>query len=286
MTLAQLTGHFFEWLERESVARRVAPATVTYYRRQLRPLLALAGEVAVGELRAWHLERCKTGWHSVQAAQRLMNWAQRVQLVESNPFARVAKTAGGGRTTIMRKGEDRALRRSSFPELRAVLLALRLTLARPQEIRALRWSDLVEGPPAFARLTEFKARDRRRDGQRVRVLPIVPRLARLLARLARRRHKATDHIFLNSKGRPWTGNGLSLAVRRQRRRLELPDDVVPYTWRHTGATEACVAGVRDKLLAELLGHTSTRTTARYQHPDVGELLGALERAQRRPGRPA
>lgn len=284
MNLAQLADHFFEWLEREAAARRTAPATVTYYRRQLRPLLALAGDHLVGELRAWELERVKTGWHSVQAAQRLLNWAVRVGLAAANPYARVAKPAGGSRSTIMRKGQCAWIRRRSGAELRAVLLALRLTLGRPQEIRALRWCDLVEGPPRFFALGDFKARDRRRDGVRIRVLPIVPRLARLLARLARRPHKATDHIFLNSAGRPWTGNALGLAVRRQRRRLDLPDDLVPYTWRHTGATAACVAGVRDKLLAELLGHTSTRTTARYQHPDVAELLGALERAQRRPGR--
>jgi integrase/recombinase XerD len=70
-------------------------------------------------------------------------------------------------------------------------------------------------------------------------------------------------------------------MRRLRRRIDLADDVVPYTLRHTAATRATVAGVRDKLLAELLGHTSTRTTARYQHPNVEDLCAAAERATAR-----
>lgn len=286
MTLAQLAGHFFEWLEREAAARRLAPATVAYYRRILRPLLELHGALDLGELRAWHLERVKKGWHSVQAPQRLLAWGRAQGWTDADPFRQVAKPAGFCRSRILAAHEDRLVRREGKAELRAVLLALALTLGRPQEVRALRWCDLVAGERPYFRVQEPKAAARRRDGQRVRILPVVPRLARLLGRLARRRHKPTDAIFLNRRGRPWTGSALSLAVRRVRRRLGLGEDVVPYTWRHTGATAACVNGVRDRLLAELLGHTSTRTTARYQHPAVEDLLDAAERATARRRRPA
>src|SRR6185295_4351794 len=43
------------------------------------------------------------------------------------------------------------------------------------------------------------------------------------------------------------------------------ETIVPYTFRHTAATLASAAGVRDRLLADALGHTETSTTARYQH---------------------
>jgi integrase len=281
LTLLELAEHFFQWLDREVAAQRSRPATSAYYRRMLKPLIDLVGDHQVDQLRAWDLERVKTGWHSVQAAQRLLNWSQRVGLASDNPFNRVAKPRPGCRSTILRAGELELLRRRASPELRAILLAQVLTAARPGEIRGLHWFQYRPGPHPHFVLNEFKARDRRGDRRQVRVLPVVPRLARLLGRLARRRPSPASHVFTNVAGEPWTGDALSRAFRRLRRRLGLADDLVPYSIRHTSATRACVAGVRDRLLAELLGHTSTRTTARYLHPDVAELLEVAQRMSRR-----
>jgi integrase/recombinase XerD len=88
------------------------------------------------------------------------------------------------------------------------------------------------------------------------------------------------HLFLNSRGAPWTSSALRIAVRRACRRLGLDEThgekIVAYTIRHTAATAATVAGVRDRHLADLMGHSTTRTTARYQHLDVEHLRKAAE----------
>lgn len=64
---------------------------------------------------------------------------------------------------------------------------------------------------------------------------------------------------------------LALAMQRDAR----GENFVPYTLRHTFATLATAAGIRDRLLADALGHTETATTARYQHLSVEHVRAAL-----------
>ena len=58
------------------------------------------------------------------------------------------------------------------------------------------------------------------------------------------------------------------------------EKAVAYTIRHTGATEATRRGIRDRTLADILGQSDTRTTARYQHLGDEDLVVAMEVAVR------
>jgi integrase len=190
----------------------------------------------------------------------------------------------GERERVLTRGERVGLLRGAEMAFRRFMLAMICTMARPQEVRALRWDQLRGDGTAFV-LDQFKGKGRRRDGVRVRVLPVNARLARLLARLARRpAHLSSDRVFLNGDGRPWTANAVRCRMRRLRARLGLDqgaEPVVCYTLRHTAATDATANGVTDRVLAELMGHASTRTTARYQHLQIGHLTAAIEQATRR-----
>jgi integrase len=185
------------------------------------------------------------------------------------------------------------LRVNSRANFRHFLLALRETLARPQEIRSVKWEELwwpgrgqdlqqaLRAGVAVFVLHEYKARKRRADPNKPRVIPVSPRLGRLLVRLARGADKLQGPVFQNSVGRPWTNNAVRCRMRWLRKKMGLQRDprgenIVAYTFRHTTATWAAAAGVRDRILAEILGHTSTRTTARYQHLEVQHLQDALE----------
>lgn len=284
-TLADLERKFLAFLADELKARRCSDRTIRYYRHQLGRFVAAAGgDRPADQLRPFDLRRHAVGWHAIQAVQRLYNWAVDAELLAVNPIRKVPRPPLGQRRRVLRPAELARLLRAARPALRRLLVAIRFTLGRPQELRAVRWSDYREDLGAFV-LADFKARDRRKDGAAARVLVVPPRLARLLARLRRRRPPSDAHVFLGDRGRPWTANALRLAVRRAARRAGLDqvgeEHVVAYTLRHTGATAATAAGVRDRLLADLMGHASTRTTARYQHLQLEDLAEGIRRATQR-----
>ena len=77
--------------------------------------------------------------------QRLANWAVANGLMERSPFRSVAKPPKGQRERVLSCAECAAcLLRGAEPHFRRFLLAMLHTIARPQEIRACAWGQLVE----------------------------------------------------------------------------------------------------------------------------------------------
>jgi len=290
LTLRSLADQFFACITVTN-----APGTVAYYRRHVERFLEHVGEIPISELKPPALIAWGRSWHQVQAVQRLFNWAvNEAGLLEQSPFRRVKRPRLGRRKRTLQRGQVVELLRRAGPRFRAYLLALRETIARPQEIRALTWEDLhaVDGQGdaiaalaqggAFFVLHKHKAQALAADPDRPRILLISPRLGRLLARLASVRCSAQGPIFLRDDGAAWTNNAVRLRMRRLRRRCGLHPDargenIVCYTFRHTGATRATSLGVRDRQLAELMGHTTTRMTARYQHLETAHLREAFDK---------
>lgn len=224
--------------------------------------------------------------HFTAAVRRLFKWAHESGRIPEFRFKAFKGRVKGQRQRTLSHAEYRRVRRAAAPALRHIVWFLRNTMARPGEARALRWHQ-VDLDAHLVRLGTFKAKDRRRDGVVVRKIPLTPLVVRMLARWCRERNPLpTDPVLTNSRGRPWTCAALRLAMYRAANRAGLNggtgERVVCYTLRHTGATEATRRGVRDRLLADILGHTTTRTTARYQHLADEDLVRGIEQATRRP----
>lgn len=294
LTCRNVIQRFLKWAERVLSAE-----TVRCYRHHLAGFLAVAGELRVKSLRPIHLTAwCKT-WHQAQAVIRAFNWAvKEARLFRVSPFAGVRKPKRGMRRRTLGSAEMLRLLRRSLPAPRAFLLAMRETLARPQEIRLAKWEYLSADDPARDALellplgqasivfAEFKDHARRADPTTSRVLLVSARLGRLLERLRAGRRRPEGFIFVNSQGKPWTRNAIRCMMRRLRRRAGFPADdrgeeVTAYTLRHSQATLAVARGVSDRTLADLLGHVETRTTSRYLHLRRSHLREALQRLQRR-----
>ena len=86
--------------------------------------------------------------------------------------------------------------------------------------------------------------------------------------LSRKPHKPEDHVFLNSRGRPYTKDCLVEKMDRLRTRAGLTakggERLVLYSHRHTFGTET-VGKIGDIELSELMGHTDPEMTKRYIH---------------------
>lgn len=286
-TLRQLADAFFLWLGREVAAKRNRQATYQNYKHYVERWIALVGgDRQLDQLRAWDLEQHKTNWHSVQAVQRLFNWAVEQELVPRNPFSKVKKPRKGSRRRVLDGREMARMLWTAPRPLRELLTFMRGTFCRPGEARAVRWEDWLRTDGAFA-LAEFKCKDKRHDGAEYRFLLMDARTQRLIRRLhwraclRQRTLTPTGPVLLSRFGRPWTPNALRCAFRRLR---DLIDDrgaketLVPYTVRHTAATWATAAGVRDRALADLLGHTDVTMTSRYQHLQLHDLRAARDKA--------
>ena len=293
LTVRVVVKRFLDW-----ASKALATGTVAAYSHQLKKFVKACGRKEATALRPADLTAWGKSWHEFQSVIRCFAWAtHEAKLIKTNPFHGVKLPPRDERKRILSPAAMTQMLRSSSPPGREFLIALRETYARPQEIRAACWEDLqsedaavpleeaLENGTALIVLREYKARKRRKESNKPRILLVSKRLGRLLLRIANRIQVQQGCIFLNSKGVAWTNNGVRCLLRRLRDRLGIKPDrhgetVVAYTFRHSMATLASSKGIRDRTLADLLGHTETRTTARYQHLDVIHLREALERTRK------
>ena len=288
LSLGRLADEYGEWMKKKVALGEMKPRTLDYYRDYIQRFLdAVGGNRIATAILPFELEKYRTNWHSVQTVQRLYNWGCLMGLLKANPFKGIKRPIPGKRKRILSTTEMIALLRAADRNFRPFLFMLRHSIARPQEVRALQWKHLrVEPVPAFV-LTDFKAKELRRDDVDERIIPLDARMLRLLKRIARSQVPTPNgYVLLNRFGQPWSTNAVRLRMQRLRERVGLaPDDrgenVVAYTMRHTGATQATAKGVGDRVLADLMGHSSTTTTRRYQHLQAEHLHAAIQKANAR-----
>lgn len=289
-----LSSRFLTW-----AAKCLSPITVDVYRHYFRKFVEDVGDLAVNRIKPSTITAWAKTWHASQAIVRLFRWAcADAMLIKSNPLNRVKHPPKGQRRRVATSAEQSRMMRAAAADLRALLIAYRETMARPGELRAATWADvhpkttraklreaLAAGRASIV-LHEYKNRKRRRLPNGPRVILLSPRVGRLICRLMRGELDAAAAVFQTTRGKPWTANAVRCRLRRMRGELGLTRDVrgeniVPYTFRHTGATLACAAGVRDRILADALGHVETSTTSRYQHLDVEHVRAALAKFWKR-----
>ena len=145
------------------------------------------------------------------------------------------------------------------------------TGARVQEILNLRVRDLRLDPPCQVRLQG--------KGNKVRLCPIWPRTAQLLAALVSARSGSvqdptTQPVFVNRHGNAMTRFGVRYLLRKHlatatKKASSLAHKRIhPHSLRHTTAVCMLKAGIDFPTVSELLGHTTVDTTMRYTRADI------------------
>jgi integrase len=290
LTVKHLIDSYFAHLSVRVKCGEVEQVTHDWYKAALDKLDAAAGVYPAADLRAHHLVSVEFTNHFVRSLKALYGWAadEDVCLVPRNPFRKLKTPPCGERQRVLSRAEMVSLYLAAGPRLRRFLFVLSRTIARPGEIRALRWGDIVWDRRIIL-LKKFKGKKRRRDGVKVRTIPLDLPALRLLRNLFLKAHQPGPDapVWLDRFGKLWTSNAVRCQMRAARVRAGLDPDgaeerVVCYTLRHTGATNATRAGVTDNTLARIMGHSRTATTNRYQHLAGDDLVNAIDRVSSRP----
>lgn len=283
MTLAQLIATFDSHYQVLIASGESNPKTLAWYLTALRKLKPLNDREAAS-LRVHDLAGFRLSNHFVRSLKALYRWAVDEELLLKDPFRRLKTPPAGERSRVLSRGEIARLYFAAGRPFRRYLFIQLHTLARPGEIRKLRWRDVRFDDQCIV-LKEFKGKRMRRDGAKLRTIALDALALRMLRNLKRKSRDPSEAgaVFTDRNGKPMGYNAARCAMRRARAKAGLDGDgerVVCYTLRHTGATEATKAGLRDRVLADVMGHTTTRTTARYQHLDTGTLVEAVEKVRK------
>lgn len=270
-------------------ARRAAGTYRNYREQLLRAMRAFGTGLRVGDVRKLHLAKVEqvmadgfspaTVRDTIAAVQMVYNWAVRNDMLDLNPLSGYQKPAAGGRSRILTPDEFQSLLRHADVRFRRFLLALRFTGCRPGELRALTWT-MADFDAGLWVLPKHKTVTMQRE-PRPRIIPLPLPILRMCVLIYGHGKPDDEHVFLNAHGQPYSKDCVVKKMSRIRKRagieMKAGENLVLYSNRHTFATNS-IGNVADTELAELLGHTTTRTLRRYVHLNSDRLHEIQRRA--------
>lgn len=151
---------------------------------------------------------------------------------------------------------------------------------RASEVLALRLQD-IDFDVGFVRTVG--------KGDKERVVPVGRKALEALRAYVERgrpqlggpgRLKAPE-LFVNSRGRKLSRQGLHLLIKQHAFRAGLPDHVSAHTLRHSFATHLLEGGADLRALQEMLGHADLSTTQMYTHVSASHLQSVYRDAHPR-----
>jgi len=125
-------------------------------------------------------------------------------------------------------------------------------------------------------------------GRKVRLVPVGEVAVGALERYLRDgrprlgRHPAEEeHVFLSRTGRPLSASDVQRRLARYLVQAGVPAGTTPHVLRHSFATHLLEGGADLRVIQELLGHSSLRTTQVYTHVSAAHLRRTYRKAHPR-----
>lgn len=283
MRLEELIHRHLSWVQ---VNR--SPATYELRRRYLQAFLDFAGPCMVSQItrsklsdfHTWARQSNSQGHaciHYLREVRTMLRWAEEEELCDC-PVRRFPTIHASPSRTTRFTDEEIAKLLTRIPEcsFRDMLVFGLLTGLRPQELRGLRKSEVAQDAQGRCHVVieKHKTSKTAREPQ-PRSVPL-PQAAAAIVRRHVDSHPDSEHIFLSDTGVPYSAGVYRRKLERWCKRARIPAKP-PYALRHTFATLQAEGDANIVVLGQLMGHTNTRTTARYIHASAAHHLQAVDR---------
>ncbi|NJK99955.1 MAG: tyrosine-type recombinase/integrase [Spirulinaceae cyanobacterium RM2_2_10] len=295
-TTEALQAAFADFLQIDVSAGDAAQDTLNTYRRQVRQFLlwcdrqdiapAAARPEQIKQYRRWLVEHCKfkptTVALKLSVVRRFYQAAFECRLIAANPANGIRppreKRDPAERISYLEKSEVEQLLAAvptgdSLKARRDRLLLALMALEGPRtvELHRANISDLVQ---------QGRNRGIRVCGKRnIRIVPLTPQIAQLLADYIDKRQDNGDHLrpdeplFVavgnRAGGQRLTRRGLRTIVDGYLKQAQLKHTpgrtISAHSLRHTAGTLALRSGAELRQVQDLLGHADPRTTCIYAH---------------------
>jgi integrase len=229
---------------------------------------------------AWRDERASTprsADYQVGVLRSLLGWGLIRGRVASNAAQGVPKLYGGGeRAEIVWEAKEVERFVAETPEhIGDIVRLAAITGFRAADLAALTWSEVKDN--MIVREAEKKSRGKRRTA----IVPLVGSAQALLAELrGRHRVDGVETVLVNSRGRPWSTDGLSGRVASAVKRLDIRADDGRLKHLHdlrgTLATKLFALGLNDGEVAEIVAWSPAQVASiRHHYVDRKRRIVAL-----------
>ncbi|MFC1498253.1 tyrosine-type recombinase/integrase [Verrucomicrobiota bacterium] len=272
ITLKELTDVHLEW-----VAVNRAPSTYELRERYLLAFLRYSGDKPVSEIgkltlagfHGWakeHHSKSKNGGNIfLRNVKSMFLWGEDMDICRC-PVRKFPYMPEMPPETKRFTDEELSLlldciKRMS-PDFHDMVVFALLTGLRPPELRELQRCHFKNDNPG-AEYLEFQQHKTAKSSREPakRTIPLVPEAVEIINRQIGK-HAWRLHVFLNEEGKPYTSRVFRQRLKRWCERAGIKPRP-PYALRHTFGSAEAEADVNQAVLAQIMGHTQLRTTARY-----------------------
>ena len=248
------------------------------------------------------LGKSASNMHKVCLVTRqIFDSAEENDLIDKDPSKRVKKPVTGsdsGYRTITDFERELTLRTAEkHPESGLFFLIMLYCGCRPQEVSRLTMGD-YDKENRILRVNKARKKDgstgKPKSSAGNREIPVPDELAVYLDRIKK---KKNELIITSAEGKPLTITSQRRMWKKFKRQMEiengaklfrlqivdpvLPDDLVPYCYRHTYCTDLQDAGVPVTVAKVLMGHSDISVTANiYTHHSKDSFEDAREKINR------
>jgi integrase len=284
-TLRKFAEEFRATIEARCAAK---PNTIVFYFGKLARLLdyvplanARLDEIDEALVEKYVLHRTRavaagTVNRELATLRKLLRLAQEWKTIDRVP--RIRMLPGERIRDFVLNASHEALYLSAAPQpLKDIAILLLETGLRHGEALALRWDQVrLQAIPGsrfgFIQILDGKSRNARRT------IPLSDRANSML--LARLRQRNSDFVFANREGNKYLVTSINHLHQKVRRRLQLPQQFVLHSLRHSMLTRLGESGADVFTIMKIAGHSNVSVSQRYIHPSPESVERAFERLQK------